>query len=86
MKGFLYKDEVFPSPLTQICLQFKGMLNVDRTSPLWVLETINSILLLYSAWFQFSWGGGGGGALGTPYDGVNGDAPPERYPFQVAGI
>ena len=29
---------------------------------------------------------GGGGALGTPYDGVNGDAPPERYPFQVAGI
>ena len=54
MKGFLYKDEVFPSPLTQICLQFKGMLNVDWTSPLWVLETINSILLLYSAWFHFS--------------------------------
>ena len=53
MKGFLYKDEVFPSPLTQICLQFKGMLNVDWTSPLWVLDTINSILLLYSAWFHF---------------------------------
>ena len=36
-----------------------------------------------------TWGGGGGwggGALGTPYDGVNGEAPPERYPFQVSGI
>ena len=53
MKAFLYKGEVFPSPLTQICLQFKGMLNVDWTSPLWVLDTINSILLLYSAWFHF---------------------------------
>ena len=31
-------------------------------------------------------GGGGGGALGTPYNGVNGEAPPERYPFQVSGI
>ena len=31
-------------------------------------------------------GGGGGGALGTPYDGVNGETPPERYPFQVSGI
>ena len=34
----------------------------------------------------FSFRGGVGEALGTPYDGVNGDAPPERYPFQVAGI
>ena len=32
VKGFLYKYEVFPSPLIQICLQFKGILNVDWTS------------------------------------------------------
>ena len=48
VKAFLYKDEVFPSPLIQICLQFKGMLNVDWTSRLWCFETINSILLLMS--------------------------------------
>ena len=48
VKGFLQKDEAFPSPLIQICLQFKGMLNVDWTSRLWCFETINSILLLMS--------------------------------------
>ena len=45
-ESFLYKDEVFPSPLIQICLQFKGMLNVDWTSTFWFFETSNSILLL----------------------------------------
>ena len=43
--------------------------------------------MFHSIWRPVE-GGGGGDGVGTPYDGLYGEAPPERgtYLFQASGI